>query len=125
MLDGSVGASLGKTGFWKAIGQELTEEALTDGGINLVVDSFTPKEYRQQKEQESGTAFAQRQQEESARRQQAIKQLEASNDQIKRPETWLQKRQQKELARRQQAIKQSEANNDAKPFGNVIGGLLD
>lgn len=106
MLDGSVGANLAKPGVWRAFGQELTEEALTDGGINLVVDSFTPKEYRQQKEQESAAAFAQRQQEESARRQQSIKQLEANNDQIKRPETWFQK-------------------YAAKPFGNVIGGLLD
>jgi len=106
MLDGSVGASLGKPGVWKAIGEELIEETLTDGGINAAVELFTPRDFRQQKEQESGTAFAQRQQEESARRQQSIKQLEANNDQIKRPETWFQK-------------------YAAKPFGNVIGGLLD
>lgn len=105
-LDGSVGANLSKPGLWKALGQELTEEALTDGGINTAIAMATPRSYRQQKEQESGTEFAQRQQEESARRQQAIKQLEANNDQVVRPDTWFQK-------------------YAAKPFGTVIGGLLD
>jgi hypothetical protein len=105
LLDGSFGAGVGK-GAARAIGQELMEEAVTDGGISTAVMLATPPEYRAAKENESDTEFAERQKQESARRQQAIKQLESGNDQIVRPQTMFQK-------------------YAAKPFGNLIGGLLD
>ena len=87
MLDGSVGAAPG--GGWRALGMELAEEAATDLPIQAAVMTVPEmQESRAAKLAESQSEFRDRLSDEAQSREQATKVLEASNDQINRPETW-------------------------------------
>lgn len=87
MLDGSVGAAPG--GGWRALGMELAEEAATDLPVQAAVMTMPAiQESRAAKLAESQSEFRNRLADDAQSREQAIKTLEASNDQINRPETW-------------------------------------